>query len=1157
MDIELKKQEVLEDIARQPSNVLFSRIDIINQILLSNLLKTNFASSLVGAANTSHSNSENLHTVCSNLAKQRALLQGASVSTIMQFDIGQKSDHSNMGTLSYPKMEDSTYNNKTTFPYIVLHDLNEDGGIIDLSSSPNATKDIENDEGNFVTYFSDFSKYFLTRSRANGELVSIDDNNAPYTTPTAAEPFFPANTINGETYSGTATDPTANSDVRHDFFLTPNTTSVGFAGANNDITENKYTGNTFVTLELSEVDGSFTSNEVIIDFDGNSGTIKNSSNTTTVILESFDSKGTFSVGETITDLSSNVTIQSIETVSNTEVNITVTGSTFLTGSNTDVSLGFGIANTLTLEENTVKRTGNLVSVTANNHGIKPGEYVVLKGADETFGEFNDTFIVEDVTQNTLTFSTSNAVSVTPTGDFSLVKNLFFGRTSNASAAIHTRTTNSSATLVYQSDDLDLGFAIGNTITGQSTNSSGKIDKRTKGGAWYQVKTNEVKTYYIASDSGTWDYDASNNPQGIESSANTGEFWLKNFEMVKLNQLVGIGSSYSSRFLLEDDSGVIELETSTDNIINEIEFFDNKKVVLDIPLATASDISGGYNSNIRTNLPGVYFSYPLKTYEDQVFNGVTTLDAFSNFANIVVAPEGLEINLSWKPLGNTSGVALNGTHINQNGTVTDVSFNPEECTTLNKTSFNSYLGPFDTIQNNPLNDVYRSVNPNNRSSALKVGGSYPNVNANPFFPAVGGTHKNHTDTLNSITGTQPAGLNANDIYAGAYTEYQQQAQNPTGDYRYVVQNDQKWIYASNVFDANSSISGSYSTPRNNDIKGNVFDGSLDGEIGNNVDESSTPSPSAGSVTTTIPANNPVTCSIVSHIGNQGQLYSMGTYNGRSNMVQVTNQYCGGDSGTCSYGGYTTPYACEVEAEPPGTWTWHTVQTNSSTVEFGCLYNRIQYLLTNNGGSLTVNSTTNMRSNFAVLYTLLMNLYSSSYGKDYLDPVERPEASGYTEEGRSDTDFKLRVEELKTAIDAVIGLHNTERANVIANIGSSYSHPSNYRTTFEDMKTKMIAFRYAVKNRITEITNRIGGVNGKNVGSGGNTSFQVSVGGVNTGFTGYPFNNGNGYANTIYSQSNFLAGKKLKLLELIASALNDMDTLYEQIQSKRAEYYEYNQ
>ena len=39
---------------------------------------------------------------------------------------------------------------------------------------------------------------------------------------------------------GTAADPTANTDVRHEFSLTANTTSVGFAGANNDITENKF-----------------------------------------------------------------------------------------------------------------------------------------------------------------------------------------------------------------------------------------------------------------------------------------------------------------------------------------------------------------------------------------------------------------------------------------------------------------------------------------------------------------------------------------------------------------------------------------------------------------------------------------------------------------------------------------------------------------------------------------------------------------------------------------------------------------------------------------------------------------------------------------------------------------------------------------------------
>ena len=92
-------------------------------------------------------------------------------------------------------------------------------------------------------------------------LISIDENTAPYTTPTVAEPFVPANTINGETFVGTATDPTANSDVRYEFALTANTTAVGFAGANNDITENKFVGNTYVILKLSNATGTFTESE--------------------------------------------------------------------------------------------------------------------------------------------------------------------------------------------------------------------------------------------------------------------------------------------------------------------------------------------------------------------------------------------------------------------------------------------------------------------------------------------------------------------------------------------------------------------------------------------------------------------------------------------------------------------------------------------------------------------------------------------------------------------------------------------------------------------------------------------------------------------------------------------------------------------------------
>ena len=42
-----------------------------------------------------------------------------------------------------------------------MHDLNEDGGTIDLSTTSNANTSITNDEGTDVKYFTDFSKYFL------------------------------------------------------------------------------------------------------------------------------------------------------------------------------------------------------------------------------------------------------------------------------------------------------------------------------------------------------------------------------------------------------------------------------------------------------------------------------------------------------------------------------------------------------------------------------------------------------------------------------------------------------------------------------------------------------------------------------------------------------------------------------------------------------------------------------------------------------------------------------------------------------------------------------------------------------------------------------------------------------------------------------------
>ena len=214
---------------------------------------------------------------------------------------------------------------------MLLHDFNEVGGQITLSTTPNANTTIADDEGNNIKYFTDFSKYFLTRSRANGELISIDLNSTPYSSPTAAKPFLPANTINGETFFTPPTpDPTANSDIRYEYSLVANSEPIagGHVGGGYDLAEDYYTGNTFVVMGATSIDGTFTASETITDFANNTATVKSSANTSTVLLETFDAKGTFVSGEKITDQVTNAVVFSTQTVSNTEINTDVSDAEF-------------------------------------------------------------------------------------------------------------------------------------------------------------------------------------------------------------------------------------------------------------------------------------------------------------------------------------------------------------------------------------------------------------------------------------------------------------------------------------------------------------------------------------------------------------------------------------------------------------------------------------------------------------------------------------------------------------------------------------------------------------------------------------------------------------------------------------------------------------
>jgi hypothetical protein len=119
-----------------------------------------------------------------------------------------------------------------------------------------------------------------------------------------------------------------------------------------------------------------------------------------------------------------------------------------------------------------------------------------------------------------------------------------------------------------------------------------------------------------------------------------------------------------------------------------------------------------------------------------------------------------------------------------------------------------------------------------------------------------------------------------------------------------------------------------------------------------------------------------------------------------------------------------------------------------------------------------------------------------------------------------------------------------------------------TDYAAFITGVGTFQTAMKLRITEISNRIGYLNGKGsqtggIADGGSGTQSSNSGTAGHGFAGTSFNGGNGYANTIYAHCNFLAGKKIKLVEKILTAIEDVTSLYNQIKSKRSEYYEYNQ
>ena len=150
-------------------------------------------------------------------------------------------------------------------------------------------------------------------------------------------------------------------------------------------------------------------------------------------------------------------------------------------------------------------------------------------------------------------------------------------------------------------------------------------------------------------------------------------------------------------------------------------------------------------------PKIFKTFPLKQFSDNEI-----------VANMIVNTEGLKMNVDFDVFGTVD---------------TDP---PELSVILGSQEFRNifnYAGRTDD-----LNDqILQSLKPENISSGQEIGGIYPNIARNPFFPSVG-----------DATETQPANTGIDDIQNNLYAGFFEQIEDRGGDNsRYIVLTEQTW------------------------------------------------------------------------------------------------------------------------------------------------------------------------------------------------------------------------------------------------------------------------------------------------------------------------------------------------------------------------------
>ncbi|MAM98146.1 MAG: hypothetical protein CL701_06210 [Chloroflexi bacterium] len=539
-----------------------------------------------------------------------------------------------------------------------------------------------------------------------------------------------------------------------------------------------------------------------------------------------------------------------------------------------------------------------------------------------------------------------------------------------------------------------------------------------------------------------------------------------------------------------------------------------------------------------------------------------------FCQIEVVGEGLVINQNWRPVGDDAG---------DYSTADD---SPHKLLNANTSQFVGLLGFFDPDNGsaNATNDLTKGARGDWVSEGKEYNEtSYPYVENNPFFPAIGGTHKAYEVDNSEIVGIQPTGLGEDDIPSGRYVRWDVKRADEDGalpEHRYIIDSAEKFYYEPQANGALATIGSatsiaSHSMPNDDEPRASFPRTGL-GSVVTLVRQDQTLAASTNGSQSIVPVDeamyNPTPNSTTGSVPSTQTAYN----------YRVS-------SGVIKRGGYSTTYSGPTHNSTGGT-TNPTAGFNSSgrsaisPTDYVIVSNYAARKLTTDG------STTN--ADVAFITGVIDELQGTTAGgAKFRDPImEGVSTKHMTSASANDASFDTYIcattgtnavdtalADIKSSLTAFYSAAEMSSRSVTfaggdTAWGSLTAQDDGTQQDFDNFSSqnghaKWVTFSTTVGTLQTNLDNRIAEIDariGKPTRSGSPSTSRGTPPAVYV--SAVPTANSTGgyapYGRAIYDSCNYLLGKDLKLMTDLIQSIQSLGQLVELVKKARNKYEIYN-